>query len=108
MRMIFDIESIRALCARNTLTISDKVYDKIESRRITPRHVRMAIMNGEIIEVYPDEQPDPRLLIVGCIADNKPLHVVIAIDDWSIRLVSAYQPDPDRWESDFRTRKAVK
>ena len=107
MRTIFDIETIRALCARNTLTISDKVYDKIESRRITPRHVRMAIMNGEIIEVYPDEKPDPRVLIMGYIADNNPLHVVIAIDDWSIRLVSAYNPDPGRWEADFRTRKAV-
>jgi len=65
-------------------------------------------MNGEIIEIYPNEQPDPRVLIIGYLINNKPLHVVIAMDDWSIRLVSAYFPDPSRWEADFRTRKVVK
>lgn len=38
---------------------------------------------------------------------TKPLHVVVVVDDIRAeeRIVTAYEPDKDRWSPDFKVRK---
>ena len=36
---------------------------------------------------------------------EKIIHVVASISDGMIYLITAYIPDPDRWEADWKTRK---
>ena len=62
-------------------------------------------MNGEIIEAYPSEQPNPRVLILGYDEKNIPIHVVVGVGDWNIQIVTSYYPSLEKWEADYKTRK---
>ena len=64
-------------------------------------------MNGEIIESYPDDYPYPSALILGYDSNSNPLHIVAGIGDESLKIVTTYYPSLDKWESDYKTRKAV-
>jgi len=62
-----------------------------------------AILNGEIIEEYPDDKPFPSCLIYGRSADGRPLHVVCAVAPVS-RIITVYFPDESKWV-DYRVRR---
>jgi hypothetical protein len=73
---------------------------------IGEQEVYEAIIAGEVIEGYPDDQPYPSVLILGYTESQRPLHVVCAYDsedDMAI-VITAYQPNPSRWV-DFRRRR---
>lgn len=76
-------------------------------RSITHDQVRAVLEEGEVIEDYPEDTPYPSQLILGWI-DTRPLHIVAAYnaqDDEAI-IVTAYEPDPAQWDSEFKRRKA--
>jgi len=49
----------------------------------------------------------PDCLVLGWLATDEPLHAAIAIDEVTGRLfvVTVYEPSPEEWEDDWRTRK---
>lgn len=63
-------------------------------RRISRESVRTALLDGEIIEEYPDDKPYPGALFLGWVRGN-PLHVVAAFDYKSnyCFIITAYNPD---------------
>ena len=69
--------------------------------------VMEALNGGEIIEEYPDDQPYPSCLILGRTHAERPLHVVCApvLAEQRLIIITIYQPDPARWEADFKGRK---
>lgn len=62
-------------------------------------------MNGEVIEVYESDRPYPSCLILHI--EAQPLHVVAAADPVArvCHVITAYRPDLDRFEPDYRTRR---
>ncbi|MPZ75442.1 MAG: DUF4258 domain-containing protein [Deltaproteobacteria bacterium] len=68
-----------------------------------------ALNGGEIIEEYADDRPYPSCLILGRTHAKRPLHIVCAPLSTEQRLIiiTIYQPDPARWEADFKGRKAL-
>jgi hypothetical protein len=66
-----------------------------------------ALDGGEIIEEYPDDQPYPSCLILGRTQAARPLHIVSApvLAEQRLIVITTYQPDPARWEADFKRRK---
>jgi uncharacterized DUF497 family protein len=103
--MLIDIDSLRALCTNSTLIITSHASEQMMKRGIKYRHIKAAIQSGEIIEEYPDEMPDPRVLVFGYTDEKHPLHIVIGVGDWDLRVITAYHPTTDKWEPDFKTRK---
>jgi len=75
--------------------------------RIRAGEVLHVLDTGEIIAEYPDDQPYPSCLILGRTVTGRPLHVVCAPVSSEFRLIviTTYQPEPSRWESDYRRRK---
>jgi hypothetical protein len=76
--------------------------DEMETDEFGEIHIQdidEAIMNGNIIETYPDDEPYPSCLVYGRTLQGRPLHVVCACDDESdlTIIVTAYGHDPDRW-----------
>ena len=45
--------------------------------------------------------------MLGWLVDNKPIHIVCGIGDSKLWLITAYIPGSDKWEDDYKTRKAV-
>lgn len=63
------------------------------------------IKSGEKIVEYPDDEPFPSCIILG-FAGNRPIHVVLAVDEntQSCHIVTAYDPNPNLWEKNFKNR----
>ncbi|MEW5719194.1 MAG: DUF4258 domain-containing protein [Chloroflexota bacterium] len=73
------------------------------------RHlIEDALVSCEVIEDYPTQhRPLPDCLVLGWLAETQPMHAVIAIDLLHNRLfvVTVYQPSPQEWKNDWRSRK---
>ncbi len=55
---------------------------------------------------YPRDKPYPSRLISGR-CENRQLHVVVADnpENYELIVITAYDPDPEQWQADFRRRK---
>jgi hypothetical protein len=75
-------------------------------RGIREEDVEYVLRTGERIAVYPDDTPYPSELVFGW-RDSRPLHIVVATDTAGQRkiVITAYVPDPNKWEADFKRRK---
>jgi hypothetical protein len=75
-------------------------------RGISVDDVRQVLAIGETIEDYPEDTPFPSRLVLGW-RESRPLHVVFADNrlEQEIIVVTVYEPDPARWDPDFRRRQ---
>jgi len=79
--------------------------ERLRERRIGAEHIEEAICNGVIIENYSDDPRGASCLILGR-SVSRPLHVVCRrLEEQQILIITAYEPDPAEWESDWRTRR---
>ena len=68
--------------------------------------MRQVLVNGKTIEAYPGDQPYPSRLVLGW-RGSRPLHLVVAdhLTGQETIVITVYEPDPVRWESDFERRR---
>jgi hypothetical protein len=78
---------------------------RMAERKISTADVRSIISEGNIIKEYPEDTPYPSKLLLG-FSNDKPIHVVLSELDEKYIIISAYQPDVNIWESDFKRRKS--
>jgi hypothetical protein len=74
-------------------------------RRIRRTEVEQVIMNGTVIEDYPEDPRGHSCLMLGYGLDGRPIHVVCAPKGDYLAVVTTYLPDSNQWEEDFRRRK---
>lgn len=103
--MELNIENLRTLASPDNIQITLHAAKRLEQRNIKFKDILSCIQTGEIIEQYPDDYPHPSCLILGTTDTNLTLHVVIGSNEESLFLITAYFPDPEKWESDLKTRK---
>jgi len=79
---------------------------RMHERCITEEEVEHAIASGKVIESYPGDTPYPSTLLLGH-AGTKTIHVVCADDiTEDIRIIiTVYEPDPEIWHDDLKTRR---
>ena len=63
-----------------------------------------AIVNGAIIEAYPEDKYGPSCLILGKTRPGRPLHVQCSLPP-TVWIITLYEPDPTEW-TDFRIRNS--
>ena len=101
-----DIEDIREKIQSGKYIVSFTHTDKLRLRKIKADDIEKAISTGEIIEPYPDDPRGPSCLILGYTQENKPLHIVCGrLEENEILIITAYEPDTNEWEIDWKTRK---
>ena len=103
--MSLQIEDLRKLCTDDTIVMTAHVIKRCKERNIDADSIINVIMHGEIIKQYEDDRPFPSCLLLGMAINNKYLHVVVASDNVNLHIITAYYPNADEWESDFKTRK---
>lgn len=91
---------------QGTLVFRVHAVRRMFERGVSLEEVRSVVEKGEPIEHYPDQEPYPSRLILGWSGD-RPLHVLAADNAAAgeIIVVTVYEPDRARWESDFRRRR---
>ena len=104
---MMDINSFKKLCAEGKLLWTSHGLGRLQERNISVGDVKNCIMNGEIIEEYPDDFPNPSALIFGCDLNEKIIHVVCGIDEKFLYLVTAYIPTTKKFLDDLKTRRQM-
>jgi hypothetical protein len=67
---------------------------------------RSVMLNGRIIEDYPNDVRGPSALVLSFLPDDNPVHSVWAWHHPSDVpfLITSYRPDARRWSADYRIR----
>lgn len=99
------IERLQEYYIQDRVIISIHAQERLRQRGIKQKDIKSCIMTGEIIEQYPDDFPFPSCLIFGYTLNNKILHVVASDEGTISRIITAYFPSEDKFESDMKTRK---
>ena len=99
-------ETIREKVKVGKYIISFTHTEKMRSRKIKAEDIEEAISKGEIIEPYPDDPRGTSCLISGLTRKGRPLHIVCGrLEENEILIITAYEPDAEEWEADWKTRK---
>lgn len=101
------IEQLRSLSKLENIAITEHARIRLNERNISIEDIISGINTGEIIANYPDDKPLESCLILGISVKGKYIHIVVSSDADFIYLITAYFPDPEVWESDFKKRKKV-
>ena len=76
-------------------------------RMINTREIYQVIEHGKIIEDYPEDARGHSCLMLGIGEANRPIHVVCAIKEDYLAIITAYIPGITDWADDFRTRRTL-
>lgn len=102
-----DMHEIKRLCKDETIEASSHFIERGRRRNISYKETKEAIISGEIIEDYPNDYPFPSCLVLGKTYEGKVLHVVVGIGKETLWLITVYEPDRNRWDSDYKTRREL-
>ena len=101
-------DKIQHLVGSGQLRISEHGYDELASDELSAREVVEGVKSAILVEDYPTFPKGPCVLLLQRDRKGKPVHVVWGIPQGHEKpavLVTAYRPDPDRWDKDFTKRK---
>lgn len=99
------IEQLKTLNKPESIAITEHARIRLYERNISIDDIINGINTGDIIKQYPDDKPLPSCLVLGFSVKSEYIHIVASCDTDFIYLITAYFPDPDIWENDFKTRK---
>jgi Domain of unknown function (DUF4258) len=101
------IEVIREKILKNQYEYSQHALNQSLLRKITVKEVKETILQGEIIENYPDDKYGASCLIFGLTKAKRPLHIQCSYPTRPlIKIITLYQPDFQRW-IDYKIRKNI-
>lgn len=100
------VEFIKRCVRQNKIRWTYHVNMRMEGRIIPRRFIVGSTDNYEIIEGYPEDKYFPSYLVYSHFQDRI-FHVLFACDaeGGNVRIITAYYPDLDQWEPDFKSRR---
>lgn len=102
---MLEITQFQMMNRLDKIAITKHAKERLEERGIKVDDIVNCIETGEIIKQYEDDKPLPSCLVLGKSLKSMPLHIVISRDEDFVYLITAYYPDKEQWEDDFRKRK---
>ncbi len=102
------LDSIIKLIQLGQVVISDHGYDELAADGLMVSDIVSTINDSRMIEQYSDYTKGPCILVLQKDRNGKPVHAVWRIPKGKTSpavLVTAYRPEPKRWEKDFIRRK---
>ena len=102
---MIEINDFKKLWLENKIYLTQHGIERIQERDISLADVKNCIMNGEIIEEYPNSYPHPSALIFGHKLSGEVIHVVCGLDAERLYFITAYEPTITKFMEDLRTRR---
>ncbi|HII80102.1 MAG TPA: DUF4258 domain-containing protein [Methanosarcina sp.] len=87
---------LKELLSEDAFIISNHARRRMFQRNISTEDIVEVIIQGQIIEDYPDDEPCPSALLFAY-CEDKPCHVVVAECEDHIRIITVYVPENDKW-----------
>ncbi len=94
-----DIENIIDAIRSGYVRITDHADEEAFDDSLTYDEIYSSVIQGEVIEDYPNDKPYPSCLIMGKNFSGDPIHSVWAYNPenlWAV-LITVYRPNPGRW-----------
>ena len=99
------IDDIRSLCKDECIAMTKHAKSRLIERNITIENIKNALQTGEIIKQYENDKPFLSCLLLGLTEQKVFIHIVASIDDGYLYIITAYYPNENDWESDYKTKK---
>jgi Domain of unknown function (DUF4258) len=102
------LERIHELVNKGDWVISDHAYKALADDEIAFEDVLSTLKSGFVVEDYPEYHKGPAVLILTATKVSPALHSLwgVPLDERRpATLITAYIPDPSKWEPDNQTRK---
>ena len=99
---------IRALVSEGRVRISEHGYDELAADGLLAREIVEGVESAEVVEDYPDYPKGPCVLLLQRIRNGLPVPAVWGLPAGRASpavLITAYLPDPERWEAGFNRRR---
>ncbi len=101
------LEDISKLVSSGDIKVSDHGYDELADDGLSVREMVEGLPSAVLIEEYPDYPKGPCVLLLLYDRCGNPVHAVWGIPKGFQRpavLVTAYRPDPSRWDDSLTRR----
>jgi hypothetical protein len=102
------LEQVRELVAQGDVRVSVHGYEELAADNIHVRDVIEGLSTAVLIEDYPNYAKGPCALALQQDAMDQPVHVLWGIPAGQSSpavLITAYRPDPDKWDETWLRRK---
>ena len=102
------LERIKELVESQDVRISEHGYDELANDNLSAREIIKGINGAVLVEDYPNYPKGASTLVLQSDGFGNPVHVVWGLPkgcNHPAVLVTAYRPDPQRWNNTFTERK---
>lgn len=99
---------VHNLLNAGSVKISEHGYDELADDDLTVSEIMNGIKDARIVEEYPDYPKGRCILLLQKDLNGNPVHALWGIpkgQNSPLVLVTAYRPDPKRWNKTFLKRK---
>lgn len=99
---------LRALIRAGEVRISEHGYDELAEDQLTAREVIAGLQEAVVVEEYLSYPKGPSILLLQKDESGEPIHVVWGVPkghETPAVLITAYRPDPGRWDEAFLRRQ---
>ena len=97
------IDKIKEQILLNNYIITFHAHRRMDERGISTEDLVNLILDGSIIEDYPDSRPCPSALIAGR-AGWRYCHAVVALCENHLRIITVYWPEDGEWKDNMTRR----
>ncbi|VVB69173.1 Uncharacterised protein [uncultured archaeon] len=98
------IEDIKKHIVLENYIITFHAHRRMDERSISTDDLVNLILDGSIIEDYPNSKPCPSALITG-IVGMRHCHAVVALCENHLRVITVYWPEDEKWTDDMTRRR---
>ncbi len=94
--MSVNYDQLKYFLTEDSFLISNHARNRMFQRNISTENIIEVIINGQMIEDYPEDEPCPSALFFGY-TEGRPCHVVVAECEDHLRIITVYIPENDKW-----------
>lgn len=101
------LEKIKELIIDEEVRISEHGYDELSEDNLSITDIIDGISSAKVVEEYPDYPKGSCILVLQQDKVANPVHVLWGIPKGFEKpavLITAYRPDPERWDKDYLNR----
>lgn len=94
-----DIEEIRSKVGKDEFVLSNHAHEERQAEAISIEDLKTAILNGEVIEDYPEDKRGKSCLVLGY-SNVRSIHIVCGKSNigW-LKIITVYIPKSPKWRT---------